>query len=806
MTGIIEFLLGIDRIDLSDPGEIALRFLSPWPTWLGFLVLIGVVAYVWSIYRREGVGTPPAIRRLLAVLRCLIIVLTLLMILQPALVLLREEVIRSSVAVLVDGSSSMAIRDVPEDSEEREALIELAADGPGPSGRQAEVPSRWTQACAVLGQNGCSPLRRLAEKQRVYLYTFDEKPRLAARFDDPGAAPAALEKLRASEPEGRRTAPAECVRTVLRELSAQTLTGVVLLTDGRATANRSTKTLAEAVRARDVPPSIFGIGFGATVPPNDAWVARVSAERRAFAEEEVPVRLQVGHTGYDGRKARVKLSVNGHPGMGAERTITLGPPDRAQEVELRWKPEAAGTYRFTVGVEPFAGEFDEDNNMALPMRVEVIDRKLKVLLIEDLPRWEYQYLKDVLVRDPTVKISVLLHSADLLFAPEGDLPIEAFPPSREGLFEYDVIVLGDVHRRRFSQEQLEWMDAFVREKGGGLVFVAGPELYNPNSYAGTPLEDLLPVVLSDEQITGGVHTAFRPEVTAEGAVSPILRFERDLRENAETWRHLKGFYWYYRARRAKPGARVLLRHPTAENPLAPSGKYPIMALQRVGAGQVFFSASDETWRWRHYTGRRYFNAFWIQLVRHLALPQEAASVEADRLRYTAGETAALQFRVADRESIPSDIQQVRANVEWTSAGSGEIRKEEIILQRTDPELPVFEGEFTPRRSGRYHLRVKMQTTGEEVEAESDFLVTASREEFREPTRDPAFLEQIVGVAPGGEILSPKRATALAEKIPSRNRIVSNDLTDSIWDSPLALVLFIGIIGSEWILRKKYRML
>jgi len=811
MTQLLQWFLGIDRIRLGEGGRVVFDFLSAWPAWAVFLAVVVTAVYVWSIYRRENPATPPVARGVLMFLRVSLILLALGMIFEPALRLERDEQIRSTVAVLVDRSASMGITDWQtfEDEAKRDAdaptVAEMLRRGSVTPAREGE-PTRFELARAALTldsgdrETTRNALKRLASEQRVYLYVFDESPQLVRRIDGEDEVDAALADLAAIEPGGKRTMIPQSLDKVLEQLAGQTLTGVVLLTDGRDTVATDTRKLEEMLD--DVP--LVTIGLGSVTAASDVEVLRATAERRAFINEDLPVRVDLRNTGYQGRAGELELTVTGHPEMAVTESVTFGAESSPQTVEMHLKPQQAGTFTLQVSLKAVNGESDLENNVSLPLEIDVLDRQLKVLIIEDLPRWEYHYLKNALYRDPTVLTSILLKSADVHFAPEGDLPITAFPESREKLFEYDVIILGDVDSRTFSAEQLGWIDEFVRVKGGGLVMIAGNRGYNPNSYIGSPIETLLPVDPGEEQLIGHVGNEFRPQRTLEGTISPILRFEKDMNENRKTWDDLPGFYWYYRARGAKPGAQVLLVHP---DEIGSQGgeKLPLMLLQRVGAGQVFYSCSDETWRWRWYTGRRYFNNFWLQLVRYLALPQQRAVIEAESPRYTLGEKVKIQLRVTDPAAVGPQVQRVAAAVRWQGA-DGKAAEQQVMLGRTNPGLALFEGEFTPEVTGKFTMAAEAPGSKDTVKAEGEFLVAPSREEFQQPTRDAAMLAKLSGLNGRGHVLPPHQTGRLPDLIQAQTRTIENDLVDEIWDSPGVLIVFVLLITMEWVLRKRHRML
>ena len=93
----------------------------------------------------------------------------------------------------------------------------------------------------------------------------------------------------------------------------------------------------------------------------------------------------------------------------------------------------------------------------------------------------------------------------------------------------------------------------------------------------------------------------------------------DSEANAALWEHddedaLKGFYWFSRVRKEKPGAQVLAVHPTERND---HGAYPVIVAGTFGEGPVVFCGVDEVWRWFYLHGPKYAHQFWGNLVRFL---------------------------------------------------------------------------------------------------------------------------------------------------------------------------------------------
>lgn len=68
-----------------------------------------------------------------------------------------------------------------------------------------------------------------------------------------------------------------------------------------------------------------------------------------------------------------------------------------------------------------------------------------------------------------------------------------FPASLSQLSNYASVVMMNVNAKYLTPRKMETIQSFVRDLGGGLVMVGGPESYGMGGYFQTPLEETLPV-------------------------------------------------------------------------------------------------------------------------------------------------------------------------------------------------------------------------------------------------------------------------------------------------------------------------
>jgi Ca-activated chloride channel homolog len=78
-------------------------------------------------------------------------------------------------------------------------------------------------------------------------------------------------------------------------------------------------------------------------------------------------------------------------------------------------------------------------------------------------------------------------------------PASAIPHTLAELSGYDAIVLMNQPASNFSQGQQESIAKYVHDAGGGLLVIGGPESFGAGGWIGSPVEDVLPILLDPPQ-------------------------------------------------------------------------------------------------------------------------------------------------------------------------------------------------------------------------------------------------------------------------------------------------------------------
>ena len=470
-----------------------------------------------------------------------------------------------------------------------------------------------------------------------------------------------------------------------------------------------------------------------------------------------------------------------------------------------------------MSVEPLDDERMIDDN-AIDVRIHVTPEKIRVLYIDGYPRYEYRFLRSMLLRsDERIVAQMWLESATPDFPQESTPGLAALqrPPSerREILDNYDVILLGDVNPYNLfadparGQQFVASLFEFV-ERGGGLAFIAG-EWQNPKAFAGTELAKLLPVQLDPTgalEFDNSTENEYRPSLEDPANPHEIVRLHPDVDVNRRLWEEaggLRGFFWYYPVAGAKPGSQVLLRHP--ERSLAnPQERDPLLVAGYYPAGRTLFLAIDSTWRWQYRFVHRYHERFWRNSIRWLALGRLKSGdrrygLEPLRTEYSLDERVTLEARVLDEDYRPS----VEANQgAWLEGPDGD--SNEISLDLVDGRPGLFRGTFDAARPG--HYRAWIEVGGQRV-VNTEFEVVLPSRESADPSPDPAALAELSELTSGAAVRLDDLDALLAE-FPGgeeRREPISSQLEDA-WDNWSTLLLALGLLSVEWILRKRYELI
>jgi hypothetical protein len=814
MTTWLGQLLELEGAQAIERAEITLS--APWaqrPFAAGWLLLaLVLVAALSVVFYVRGQCRGRLVPRLgLAASRALALGLLVWMLAEPVLLFHLTSNTRPQLWLLLDGSDSMAIEDELSDAQ-RSTLAEAVglpaqtpADGSSPRENRR---SRADYVRALFNKKDANLLAQLQHKFRLKLFVFDDALR---ELPEPSAWLNRPDQLAAHwTPRGAYTAIGGALEELSRRQSAGRVAGVVIFSDF----NQNSGPAAEVAAARlGVPVYTVGVGPQAAMDINVKIDAPLWMTRNELSEITVVVEHDgIAHDDLDQPAVEVKVTARridettgglGEPLLVGQRRISLG--NAAAQAVFPFTPEQTGQFVFAAEVPRLEREVVDQNNRA-EREASIRDDFLRLMFVEHEPTWEWRFIKEVFHRDKLVGMRgfrTFLRSADPQVRQENELFLTTMTPSRSEFFTHDVIFLGDLPAATLSTRFCELAKEFVGRFGGGMVVLAGPR-FGPGQLAGTPLADMLPVVV-DPDLRTRDDRQFELQFTPEAAAYSFIRLGTTPEENNLAWKNLGQLSWYQPVARAIDRATVLAVHPLDRTP---SGQpQPLIAVRQYGEGIVVYFGFNETWRLRRRYGEQYYRQLWGQLIHQLASRRALGThkrftVRTDRPQYRVDEAALVSVEAydADYQPLPDDrLAEGKLAAEVIVPArtvQGEMRVEPIVVTRKREAL--FEGKIPLDVGGEYRVRVKDPITGQYAEAR--FRVLDVSAERRSAVRNVA-LQTEIALATGGKSFDLAEAGRLVEEINLPRRIETSIEIVPLWSTWPCFLLLLALLVSEWFFRK-----
>lgn len=757
---------------------LSLSWLHPIPAWVWVLLAMGVGLFsAWSYSHLSGSRW---LRSIMAVLRIICLLWLIMLISGPMLVQTRERVEPDRVIWLVDRSGSMNVQD-------------QAATAGNVQTRDQQIKEHVGDLARVIKND---PETWSHERQQ-YWYGFDEQ---AYQLD-----PANLQDASANG-----TQIVTALETVLDQHQGHPISAVVLISDGRTPQRLGVEVMRKLKQSAV---SVFTVPVGQEQRYVDIAIAQVDAPQQAYANDVVPVRVQLSLLPEDMTldPSRVKVQL-----IDAQTNTVLdevSPKDGklADPVQLNVKAQQVGSRDWTVKVVYDApadqtSELNTENNQQV-VTVQLIDEPIRVLYVDGYPRWEYRYLKSVLMREKSIKSSMFLISADQQFAQEGDVPIARLPQTAKEFEAYDVIIIGDVPSRHFSSEQLSMMRDHVALRGAGLIWIGGSR-WTPVTYDTTVLANLLPM----RQVSAVTSLGNQPVNVVPTPLAQSLQVMQLEVPGSATAAgdNLPGktvpLRWIQQVGELKPVAEVLADAVMVNDA---ERRMPLITSLRYGAGQTLYVASDDFWRWRYAKGDIYYQPFWTQLVRllgrgRMTQADESTTLSTAHRRLLLKQNTVIKLTTRDALLLEQNRQSIRVLVESIRDGQVVDQVDLLPQQATNTEQAtgekVYQVIWQPRHTGRLRLYPADSTLAASGAIQTFIQVQHPDDEMRQPQPDHPLLAKL-SEQTGGKVVALDQLESLSQMLPNRTRRTPDDIRYPLWHDLWVYVFFVTLITAEWILRK-----
>jgi uncharacterized membrane protein len=758
LESLFQFLFEY-RLHVFRQGDF--RFAPPAGAPLAAVVVVAALAIAFISYRVLRTRVQWRERAALSALRIAALAIILFCIFRPVLVVKAAVAQQNVVGVLLDDSRSMQL---PQ--------------------KDAAAGTRGDLVRQTFGNPDSPMMKALSDKFLVRTFRFSSS---TARV----SAPTDLTF------SGTQTRLAGAIESARQELAGLPVSGLVLVTDGADTTDATVADALLASKAEALP--VFTVGVGQETLAHDIQVGRVSTPRTALKGTSLLVDAVVTQTGYAGQT--VTLDVEDGGKIVGSQLVRLPADGDPVSVRVRFIAAEAGPRVFRLKVAPQPGEVVTQNNQR-DVQIDIRDRKERILYYEGEPRPEMKFARRAIADDPNLQLVTLQRTAEnkhlrLDIDASGVELAAGFPKTREELFAYRGLVLGSIEASAFTGDQLRMIAEFVDVRGGGLLLLGGPRAFAEGGYAGTPLADVMPVLLDR---AGGALAHVKVHPTRAGQAHAVTQIGDTEESSTERWKTMPPLTTVNLIEAVKPGATALLSGTDDRH-----RERVVLAYERYGRGKSIAFPVQDSWIWQmHATIRvedQTHENFWRQLLRWLVdgVP-DAVETRPVTDRVEPGQPVTLTADVVDPRFVELNDANVVAHVK---APSG--KTVSVPLQWTGERNGQYRATFETAEAGWYEAKVDATRAGQTIGTSIAHVRAAPDDaEYFDAAMHAPLLKRIAQET-GGRFYQADAMSSLPDDLKYSGRGVTAVEERELWHMPIVLMALVTIVCAEWGLRRMWKL-
>lgn len=773
------------------------------PDWAIPALIAGGLLFLLILYSYRVIKAPLWLKSCCGLLKTFAILLLVATLVEPMRSDMKPTPGANVFVVLADQSQSLQLTD------------------PGQSSSRAEILK------ASLNREQAWQVR-LGQDFEVRRYQFDTQISGVTDFDDYNA-------------EGECSSIVTTLNSVAERYRNRPTAGMLLFTDGNATDLSGIDFSGNETDWSQFPP-VYPVVLGEEKSGKDISVRRVTASQTNFEAAPVTIMAEISATGVAGESVVIEL-LDEKSNVLKTETVTDVQSDQSFAVRFQVKPEQRGVLFYQVRAfrktEEGVFEKPEKSTEATLLnnsRLVMVNRgqgPYKILYVSGRPNWEFKFLNRALAGDDEIILHALVRiakrepkfqfrekdsDANRIFTNTDDEKKEqverydepvllrvgklnrgelsgGFPKTREELYEYDAVILDDLEAEFFTQDQKTLLQDFVSQRGGGFMMLGGMESFVEGEYHRTPIGEILPVYLSGVKQSSG-YGEFKLELTREGKLEPWIRVRSTEQEEQIRLSEMPLLQTLNPVGALKPAASPLT---IIQNTLDESG--PALVTQRYGKGRTCALMIGDLWRWKLYQDspdNEDLEKVWRQTARWLVgeVPQRV-QVNSTRKLNNAVQPIEIAINVSDESYLPLDNADIIIEI---TPPVGE--KVTLVASPNEAFSGKYVSNYVSRTPGIYRATVKASNPdGSEInQTETGWISEPVTDEFLSLNPNREFLETIAAKT-GGEIVSLNALEEFVRSLPDREIPVVEPEIHSIWHKWSIFLLAVGLLVSEWGLRR-----
>lgn len=719
-------MFGFDKV------SVALSF-SPFFMMLAIAVLI---IFTIFIYRYTVPTVNNSFRILLVIIRSLVLFIFILIIFEPVFTLAKKHILSPHTFVFLDNSRSMQIKDESNRTESFKNIIN--------SFSQINSPENYS------------------------FYTFGNN------IND-----IAFDSLSNISMNDGATNFSKIFSSI--DLKDKNLSSIVIVSDGVITEGSNPIFAAEKL---NVP--VFTIGVGDTTRRNDIEVRTITHNDFIYAQNSTMINALIANHGFDGNKINVSLFEDGK--LVETREIELS-ESRSQNVTFEYTPKLPGEKKMEVVADILDGEFSKYNNKKV-FYINVLDNKIKVLLISSAPSNDLSFIKSTLKLDENIEVNSitqltansfveknnrqhLIDSADVFFLigfPSRETPAELLNSIKRRIINQNIPFLITVSQSSDMNKLNEFQTV--------LPFTA--------RNLSARLQEVQVSVSSEQRNNPLLSNNSSEPISSWNSLPPVLQVQGELN--------------------ARPESQVIAR--SKFNNI--QTQTPLLLSRRAGSSSSIAVLASDIWKWKLLTASKNSNLFdrfiqnsvkWLNSSAEL----KRVSVRTSKKIYSIGENVEFIGQVYDESLNPISDVELKIKIRNKSKSESE---NEINLNSLGNGL--YEGVYQVTSKGDFVFSATANLNETKLgDDKGSFNIGDVDIELLNPTANADFLSMLSNRTEGKYFSAANHSEVFDEldnirRTASKEKIEESEL--DLWSNEWLLFTAIFLMGLEWFLRKRAGML
>ena len=646
---------------------------------------------------------------------------------------------------------------------------------------EPHIPSRWSTAQSVLKLPWLSKISTECELEFFH-------------FDADVCSDSAISEAASLSPSGTSTRLRHALKKMADHSAGLNVAGLLLLSDGADT--------GEALDDWTGHPQPYPV-YTLRPEPIARWrqdpdlrIDSVTTSLRVTLGWKSELKAKISGEGTRGVPVAVQLFENGT----LKNEVPTQIPDEGGEREVTFEIEhpKMGIFNYRVSVTPLADEKNKEDNEQM-VNVEVVDSRNRLLYLEGVPRWEYKYLRRMLLSERQISPIIFFTGPD--GSPQGGTPVGNVTAdlTPQQLAYFKIIMLGNIDAKELGPARARNLVKFV-EDGGSLILLGGAKGWTAGGLAETDLGKILPVRGSEIRTLEG-------DKPYPVKLSDAARSHPAFAGDAALWQNIPPVLSIFTGFTLSVGAETLVTVNT------PQGPQPVVATQRFGQGKVAAILTDSLWRWQlgPESGKAHpYERFWTQMISWLLPRQEeidSMKLEffADRAQVFLGESVELTARFGNDDSKKPESVEAHITMPDNRVVPYQMVQQPVSLS-SGKTFAGFGTSFSATQPGLYLVSGSARLNGQTYTCEPfNFYVKPHSPETVPRAAKVEVLQALSSESGGSFFDSPESLNEALSKLEFHANQETLSDYKTLWRDWPALVTVMSLLTISWVIRKSQNM-